>query len=70
MAGPTGTETIERLVSEATARLRPLGGLLLEVSPMISAKVARLIEATDVFEPTRIRQDLEKRPRVISARVK
>jgi release factor glutamine methyltransferase len=45
VAGPRGTEVIERLIPQAAERLDPGGWLLLETSPMIEPQVRALIEA-------------------------
>ena len=47
LAGTTGTEVIERLIPQATERLRPGGYLLMEVSPMIAESVVKLLSGWD-----------------------
>jgi release factor glutamine methyltransferase len=46
LAGKRGTEMIERLVAEATSRVRSGGWLLVEISPMIEQAVANLVAST------------------------
>jgi len=43
LSGTTGTEIIERLITQSATRLRPGGYLLMEVSPMIAVKVEKLL---------------------------
>ena len=70
VAGPRGTEVIERLIPQAAERLNPGGWLLIEVSPMIEPQVRALIEADErlSLEPTV--KDLAGQPRVVQARGK
>ena len=65
LAGPVGTEVIERLVAQATAKLNPAGRLLLEISPMIADRVLAFMGSdwSDVLPCN----DLAGRPRIISA---
>ncbi|MCI0359771.1 MAG: peptide chain release factor N(5)-glutamine methyltransferase [Planctomycetaceae bacterium] len=67
VAGPKGTETIERLIPQAAERLLPGGLAVLEVSPMIAARVAELFAADGRFEPATIVKDLAQRPRVVQS---
>ncbi len=68
VAGPRGTEVIERLIPQAAERLNPGGWLLIEVSPMIEPQVRTLVEADQrlALEPTV--KDLAGQPRVVQAR--
>lgn len=68
LAGPRGTEIIERLIPEAVERLRPGGQLLIEISPMIHEAVVQLIEEEPRLQPETTVKDLERRPRVVRAR--
>jgi release factor glutamine methyltransferase len=68
IAGPTGTEVIERLIPQAAERLLPGGWLILEISPMIAGRVVELIAASSHFEPATITKDLAGLARVIKAR--
>jgi release factor glutamine methyltransferase len=68
VAGPKGTEIIERLVPQAAERLAPGGWLLIEISPQIDAAVRELIAADGRFEPHPTIKDLAGHARVIQAR--
>jgi len=65
VAGPRGTEVIERLVAEAAGHLKPGGHLLLEISPMIHRAVCDLLEADRNFGPAETIKDLARLPRVV-----
>lgn len=67
LAGPTGTEVIERLLDEAVQRLRPQGWLLLEISPMIASRVCELFAARPEFSPVQLRKDAAQLQRVVFA---
>jgi release factor glutamine methyltransferase len=64
-AGPSGTEVIERLISQARAALKPGGWLMMEISGTIADKVAQLLG--DWPELTAI-PDLQGIPRIIIAK--
>jgi release factor glutamine methyltransferase len=68
VAGPRGTEVIERLVPAAAERLNTGGWLLLEVSPMIEPAVRQLLEADSRFELLPTVKDLAGQPRVAQAK--
>jgi release factor glutamine methyltransferase len=70
IAGPTGTETIERLIPQAAERLLPGGWLILETSPVITARVVELVSANRQFEEATVTKDLAALPRVVKARRK
>jgi release factor glutamine methyltransferase len=70
VAGPRGTEVIERLVVQAGKRLRPGGHLLIEISPTIHDAVRALLESDARFEPGPTIKDLARLPRVVQARRK
>jgi len=65
LAGPTGTEVIERLVIQAFAKLNPGGRILLEISPMIADRVLALFGNgwTDVS----LLNDLNGQPRIVKS---
>ena len=67
LAGPKGTEVIERLISQAAPRLRPGGHLLIEISPMIHAAVQALLAAVTGLQPGPTVKDLARLPRVVQA---
>lgn len=67
VAGPAGTEVIERLIPQAAERLRPGGHLLVEISPMIHAAVAALIETEPRLELQPTIKDLARHARVAVA---
>jgi release factor glutamine methyltransferase len=68
VAGPSGTEVIERLIPQAAERLLAGGWLILEVSPMIATRVVQLIAAHGSFELAGMIKDLAGLPRVARAR--
>lgn len=67
VAGPTGTEVIERLISQAAERLSAGGLLVIEVSPMIAPRVVELVAADGHFETGTIVKDLAQQARVVRA---
>jgi release factor glutamine methyltransferase len=64
-AGPTGLETIARLIPQAHAALRLSGWLVMEISGTISEEVRQLLVG---WNDVRIRPDLQSIPRVVQAR--
>jgi release factor glutamine methyltransferase len=67
VAGPRGTEVIQRLVPQAASRLHPGGHLLIEISPMIHEAVLEILRADDRLEPAATILDLAGLPRVVHA---
>jgi release factor glutamine methyltransferase len=67
VAGPTGTEVIERLIPQAAERLLPGGLLVIEVSPMIAAAVVELFAQDGRYEPATIGKDLAQQARIVQA---
>jgi len=67
IAGPLGTEIIERIIPQAAERLLPGGRLILEISPVIVNQVVELIAADGRFEPATITKDLAGLARVVIA---
>lgn len=67
VAGPLGTEVIERLIPQSADRLHPGGRLIVEISPMIEAGVLALFARHGGFEPPTTIKDLAGLPRLISA---
>jgi len=70
LAGPRGTELIERLVPQAAERLRPGGYLLIEISPAIHAAARRVLQSEPRLELCDTIKDLARQPRVLQARKK
>lgn len=68
VAGPTGTELIERLLGEAADRLRSGGQIIIELSPMIADQCAELVKQIGHYEEPKFVKDLAGHRRVISAR--
>jgi release factor glutamine methyltransferase len=68
VAGPCGTEVIERLVPQAAERLLAGGWLLIEVSPMIEPAVRELLAANATLELAPTIKDLAGLPRIAQAR--
>jgi len=68
LAGPKGTEVIERLILQAAERLRPGGHLLIEISPMIHQAVQALLTSGTAWQPGPTVKDLARLPRVVQAR--
>jgi release factor glutamine methyltransferase len=68
VAGPRGTEVIQRLVEQASERLLPGGWLLTEISPQIETPVRELITANGRFELGPTVKDLAGLARVVQAK--
>jgi release factor glutamine methyltransferase len=68
VSGPMGTEIVERLVIESQGRLRTGGWLLIEISPMIEAKVRQIISSIKAYELHAILKDSAGLPRVVQAK--
>ncbi|QDU87851.1 Release factor glutamine methyltransferase [Pirellulimonas nuda] len=66
--GADGTSVIERLLPQAAARLKPGGRLFMEISPMLADRVDALVRRTPGLEPEAMILDLERRPRIATAR--
>jgi release factor glutamine methyltransferase len=64
-AGPTGLETIERLIPQAHEVLKPGGWLVMEISGTI---VSRVREMLTEWKDVQITNDLQGIPRVAAAR--
>lgn len=67
VAGPRGTEVIERLLPQAAERLSPGGWLLLEISPQLEAAVRGLLTAAGCWEMAPTVKDLAGLARVVAA---
>jgi release factor glutamine methyltransferase len=68
VAGPRGTEVIERLVPQAAERLRTGGHLLLEISPTIHEAAAAILAAERRLAAASTLRDLARLPRVLVAK--
>ncbi len=68
VAGPTGTEVIERLLAIAPGRLEPGGTLIVELSPMIAARCLELAGAQAGLVESRLVKDLDGQQRLLVAR--
>jgi release factor glutamine methyltransferase len=67
VAGPRGTEVIERLIPAAAERLAPGGHLLIEISPTRHDAVLALVAAEARLEVGPTVKDLARLPRVVHA---
>jgi release factor glutamine methyltransferase len=68
VGGTHGSETVTRLIDQASPRLRPGGWLIIEVSPMLAPAIAQLLESRDgLFEQVRMQKDLAGLNRVLVA---
>ncbi len=68
VAGPLGTEVVDRLVDQASQKLNPRGWLLIEISPMIHNRVVQRLKNDDRYEDPVTTKDLAGQPRVVHAR--
>ncbi|MCL2306450.1 MAG: peptide chain release factor N(5)-glutamine methyltransferase [Planctomycetaceae bacterium] len=66
LAGPKGTEIIEKLLPQACARLNNGGQLLCELSPMIAEAVVGLFEGSQ-WKNVRLLKDLAGLHRIVAA---
>jgi len=66
LAGPTGTEIIERLLDQAADFLKPDGRLIIELSPMIADRVAGQVDERPQWGEARFIKDLAGHRRIIS----
>jgi release factor glutamine methyltransferase len=64
-AGPTGIETIVRLIPQANVALKPGGWLVLEISNSIAEEVRHLLQGWNAVD---VALDLQSIPRVARAR--
>lgn len=65
--GEKGIETIERLINQTAPRLRPGGGLILEVSPMIADAVEQLVLDHSALELGQTMRDPAGHRRIVQA---
>jgi release factor glutamine methyltransferase len=70
VAGPTGVETVARLVGESVSRLVPGGWLLVEVGPNVAAAAEAVLRDQPQLEPAATLADLAGLPRIVQARLR
>ncbi len=66
VSGKNGTETIERLIEQCVARIRPGGRVLIELSPMIADACAEIARASGHWTNIDFIKDLAHHRRVMS----
>ena len=66
LAGPKGTEVIERLVESANRRLKPGGQLIIELSPMIADACADRLTQHAGWDEPRFIKDFSGHRRILS----
>jgi release factor glutamine methyltransferase len=66
-AGPSGTEVIEPLIEQSAARLNSGGALIIEISPMIAARVEELLRNRGDLNLGPTIRDLAGHARVVQA---
>lgn len=62
VAGPTGMEIIDRLLLQASQRLRPDGSVILELSPMLAPRLTE--QLADCWQPPTVLKDLAGHARI------
>jgi len=67
VAGPLGTEILQRIARESPRHLVPDGWVLGEISPMIRDAVVEIFSAVPGLGQVDVTKDLEQRARVVSA---
>jgi release factor glutamine methyltransferase len=65
--GDDGLRDVRTVITAAGRVLAPGGALVVEIGFDQAADVTRLVEAAGVFEPARLRHDLQGHPRVVVA---
>ncbi len=66
VAGPTGTEVIERIIDETPDRVVSGGRLIIELSPMIADACEQLVRQSDAFTDQRLIKDFAGQRRILS----
>ncbi len=66
LAGPTGSELIERLIAQSLPRLVPGGLLIFEFSPMLAPQLAQIVG--DGWETPQVTKDLAGHARIVTLR--
>jgi release factor glutamine methyltransferase len=67
VAGEKGTDVVAPLIEQSAQRLKPGGGLFIEISPMIAAEVERLVREQPSLELGPTIKDLARLARVVQA---
>jgi len=67
-SGPSGMETIERLIPDGARLLRPGGHLVMEVAAARATRTAGLLSEAGSWSDVTVHDDLAGLPRVVSAR--
>ena len=67
LAGETGCEVIERLISESVANLKTHGRLVVELSPMICDSIVEHLSGLAEYGDIRVIRDLAGHKRIVSA---
>ncbi len=70
VAGPQGTEVINRILQEIPPRLRSGGQLIIELSPMIADACEKLANQSREFSDLRFIKDLDGHRRILSLKRK
>lgn len=68
VAGPRGTEVIERLIGQSAQRLESGGWLLFEISPMIADSCRKLLTGARQWTEVEVIRDVSGTDRVVCAR--
>ncbi len=66
VAGPKGTEVIERILAETPKRIRAGGQLIIELSPMIAGACLKMSQDSEDFTDARLIKDIEGHKRILS----
>ena len=67
VAGDRPEQVVDRLVSQASGRLKPGGWLVVEISPMIEAKVNGMLNANPDLDAIETKNDLAGHARIVLA---
>lgn len=67
IAGERGTDVISPLIEQSVRRLKPGGGLFIEISPMIAGEVERLVSEQPILSLEPTIKDLAGLARVVQA---
>ncbi|MDO4586186.1 MAG: peptide chain release factor N(5)-glutamine methyltransferase [Planctomycetia bacterium] len=67
LAGPDGTELIERLSNESLPFLKTEGEIFIEISPMIAEQSRKIFESSGTWKNVRLLRDFAAKQRILSA---